>query len=179
LAIVTNPIALRISSKGFATSINFADQGCGILGMERSFQFFSFRGTISHPMIIIPDIPNIVIEDISVANEIRLTVRTTFPTACCSSCGTTSERVQSRYMRTLHDLPASGRPVTLLVQVRRFFCPQSSCPRKIFAEPLPELCRPHAERDCAPAKSAVPVGTYRRRAGRSRGWQQARHEWKS
>jgi len=109
-------------------------------------------------MIIIPDIPNIVIEDISVANEIRLTVRTTFPTACCSSCGTTSERVQSRYMRTLHDLPASGRPVTLLVQVRRFFCPQSSCPRKIFAEPLPELWRPHAQRTVRLQKALCQLG---------------------
>lgn len=109
-------------------------------------------------MIIIPDIPTSVIEDISVANEIRLTVRTTFPTACCSSCGTTSERVQSRYMRTLHDLPASGRPVTLLVQVRRFFCPQPRCPRKIFAESLPELCRPHAQRTVRLQKALCQLG---------------------
>jgi transposase len=109
-------------------------------------------------MIIIPDIPNIVIEDVSVANEITLTVRTTSPTACCSSCGATSERVQSRYMRTLHDLPASGRPVTLLVQVRRFFCPQRSCPRKIFAEPLPELCRPHAQRTLRLQKALSQLG---------------------
>ena len=117
-----------------------------MLDMEQFFQFFSFRGIISHPMIIIPDIPNIVIEDVSVANEIILTVRMTSPTACCSSCGAMSERVQSRYIRTLHDLPASGLPVILSVQVRRFFCSQQSCPRKIFAEPLPELCRPHAQR---------------------------------
>src|SRR5215469_14679828 len=95
--------------------------------MERSFQFFSFRGTISHPMIIIPDLPNIVIEDISVANEIRLTVRTTFPTACCSSCGTRSERVQSRYMRTLHDLPASGHPVTLLSDLGQMASGEKPC----------------------------------------------------
>ncbi len=126
--------------------------------MEHSFQFFSFRGTISHLMIVIPDIPNIVIEDVSVTNEITLTVRTTSPTVCCSSCGTPSERVQSRYMRTLHDLPASGRPVRLLVQVRRFFCPQRSCPRKIFAEPLPELCRPHAQRTVRLQKALCQLG---------------------
>ena len=109
-------------------------------------------------MIIIPDIPNIVIEDVSVADEITLTARTTSPTACCSSCGAKSERVQSRYMRTLHDLPASGRPVTLHVQVRRFFCPLPSCPRKIFAEPLPELCRPHAQRTVRLQKALCQLG---------------------
>jgi transposase len=109
-------------------------------------------------MIIIPDIPNIVIEDVSVIDEITLTVRTTTPTACCSSCGAISERVQSRYVRTLHDLPASGHSVTLLVQVRRFFCPQQSCPRKIFAEPLPELCRPHAQRTVRLQKALCQLG---------------------
>jgi hypothetical protein len=129
---LVNPTIMRLLR-------NLADQGCGILDMEQFFQIFSFRGIISHPMIIIPDIPNIVIEDVSVADAITLAVRTTSPTACCPSCGAMSERVQSRYMRTLYDLPASGRLVTLHVQVRRFFCPQRSCPRKIFAEPLPEL----------------------------------------
>src|SRR5215469_2904922 len=97
-------------------------------------------------MIIIPDIPDVVIEDVSVTDKITLTLRTTSPTARCTSCGTRSERVQSRYTRTLHDLPASGRPVTLIIQVRRFFCEVRTCPRKIFAEQLSELCRPHAQR---------------------------------
>lgn len=97
-------------------------------------------------MIIIPDIPNIVIENISVADKITLTLRTNSPTACCSSCGTISAGVQSRYTRTLHDLPCSGRRVTLIIEVRRFFCKKSTCPRKIFAEQLPELCRPYAQR---------------------------------
>jgi transposase len=97
-------------------------------------------------MIIIPDIPNIVIEDVSVADEITLTLRIISPTACCSSCGSASSQVQSRYTRTLRDLPASGRPILLRVQVRRFFCKKNSCPRKIFAEQFPELCRPYAQR---------------------------------
>jgi len=54
--------------------------------------------------------------------------------------------VQSRYKRTLHDLPISGRPVRLIVLLRRFFCKKSTCARKIFAEQLPELCLPYAQR---------------------------------
>ena len=54
--------------------------------------------------------------------------------------------MQSRYTRTLHDLPSSGRPVRLILEVRRFFCQKATCGRKIFAEPLPDLCRPYAQR---------------------------------
>src|SRR5260221_1958853 len=94
-------------------------------------KFTLFRGPILHLMILIPDIPNVLIEQVEVADEITLTLRPVSPTACCPSCGTISSRVQSRYSRTLHDLPASGRAVTLLIQVRRFFCKKSTCPRKI------------------------------------------------
>ena len=38
------------------------------------------------------------------------------------------------HQRTLRDLPASGRPAHLVMQVRRFFCEESACQRKIFAE---------------------------------------------
>jgi transposase len=97
-------------------------------------------------MIIIPDIPERVIEDIFVSDEITLTLRTICPTACCPSCGTASSRIQSRYTRMLRDLPSSGRPIRLIIHVRRFFCKKSTCAQKIFAERLPDLCRPHAQR---------------------------------
>jgi transposase len=97
-------------------------------------------------MIILPEIPDVLIDQIEVADEITLTLHTTSPTACCSSCGTASSRVQSRYTRRLRDLPASGRAVTLIIEVRRFFCTKRTCSRKIFAEQVPSLCRPHAQR---------------------------------
>lgn len=67
------------------------------------------------------------------------------PTAPCSCCGTISKRVQSRYTRTLRGLPASGCPVHLMVHVRRFFCQQSTCIRKILAERFPSLTLPRAK----------------------------------
>jgi len=83
---------------------------------------------------------------VNVADEITVTLRTTLPTAACPGCGTISKRVQSRYKRTLHDLPISGRPVRLIVVIRRFFCKKSTCARKIFAEQLPGFCLPYAQR---------------------------------
>ena len=87
-------------------------------------------------MIIFPDLPNVEVEGVEVAEEITLTLRTTFPTSPCPSCGTVSSRIQSRYTRVLHDLPSVGHPIRLIVHVRRFFCKKSTCAPKIFVERL-------------------------------------------
>jgi transposase len=95
-------------------------------------------------MIIFPDLAHVEVEGVEIAEEIILTLRTTSPAAPCPSCGTVSSRIQSRYTRTLRDLPSVGRPLCLILHVRRFFCKKSTCAQKIFVERLPELCRPHA-----------------------------------
>ena len=61
------------------------------------------------------------------------------PTATCGSCpacGRASDRVHSRYIRELRDLPACGRPVRVRLALRRFFCRTADCPRRTFAEQL-------------------------------------------
>ena len=90
-------------------------------------------------MTIIPDLSDLVIEQVSLTNEVTITVRAASPTAPCPCCGIISKRIQSRYTRTLCDLPASGRPVHLVLQVRRLFCEESTCVRKIEASRFPAL----------------------------------------
>ena len=51
----------------------------------------------------------------------------------CPLCERPSRRVHGRYTRTLADLPWCGIPVRLRVRVRKFFCDEPSCERKIFA----------------------------------------------
>src|SRR6266446_864149 len=97
-------------------------------------------------MIIFLDLPDVEVEGVEEAEEITLILRTVSPTALCPSCETASSRIQSRYTRTLHDLPSVGRPIRLITHVRRFFCKKSTCAQKIFVERLPDLCRPHAQR---------------------------------
>ncbi|MDG3005942.1 ISL3 family transposase [Paludisphaera mucosa] len=63
----------------------------------------------------------------------------TSPTAACPTCGCSSPRVRSRYVRRLADLPCRGSEVRLLLTVRRFVCTVETCPRRIFAERLPGL----------------------------------------
>lgn len=70
----------------------------------------------------------------------------TRPTALCPSCQTSSQRVHSRYTRTPRDLPVTDHAVRLLVHVRRFFCDHPSCPKRTFAEPLPDLLPFRAQR---------------------------------
>ena len=66
--------------------------------------------------------------------------------AACPLCQQASHRVHSHYMRTLQDLPCVGKALRLLVVIRRFFCTNQECARKIFAERLPELTSEYARR---------------------------------
>jgi transposase len=61
------------------------------------------------------------------------------PRARCPLCGSGSSRVHSRYLRTVSDLPWHGVSVKLDVGVRRFFCDEVSCRRRIFCERLEEV----------------------------------------
>ncbi len=56
--------------------------------------------------------------------------------APCPDCEVVSERLHSRYLRLLSDLPWQGRPVTLQVRARRFRCLNPACSRQTFAERL-------------------------------------------
>src|SRR5438105_15920233 len=109
-------------------------------------------------MIIFPDLLDVEVEGIEAAEEITLTLHTVSPTALCPSCGTASSRIQSRYTRTLRDLPSVGRPLRLIMHVRRFFCKKSTCAQKIFVERLPDLCHPHARRTKRLQKALCELG---------------------
>jgi len=79
-------------------------------------------------------------------HDVTLALTVSSSSAPCPLCGCSSDHVHSRYHRTLTDLPISGRRVLLVVQVRRFRCLTPACPRKIFAERLPDLAAPFARR---------------------------------
>jgi transposase len=66
------------------------------------------------------------------------------PTACCPLCQQPSERVHSKYQRTVADVPCGGRRVLLLLIVRKFICHTSTCLQTIFTERLPDLVQSYA-----------------------------------
>ncbi len=77
--------------------------------------------------------------------------------AACPLCQQPARRVHSHYVRTLQDMPCVGKILRLRVQVRRFFCENLVCTRKIFAERLPELTSVYARRTtrCTEALSEI------------------------
>jgi transposase len=77
-------------------------------------------------------------------STVTLFLRTTNAAAVCPACGQQSPHVHSRYVRRLRDLPLQGRQTLLELTVRRFFCTNPDCPRKVFGEPVTELACPHA-----------------------------------
>ena len=61
-------------------------------------------------------------------------------------------------MRQVADLPCAGRHVTLLLTVRKFFCPNAACPRKIFAEQCPALVPSYARLTTRLREALVALG---------------------
>src|SRR4051794_8215906 len=81
-----------------------------------------------------------------VRSTITLTLRARRITACCPLCGRRSKHVHSRYERTLADLPWGAYAVTVRLRVRRLFCRNTRCERRIFTERLPGVGLPWARR---------------------------------
>jgi transposase len=94
---------------------------------------------------LLPDAPGLVLEGaLRERDATVLVLQSAVATARCPLCRGPSSCVHSRYRRAPKDLPWGGRPVRLMLRVRRFFCGARSCERRIFVERLPEVVAPHA-----------------------------------
>ena len=81
-------------------------------------------------------------------SAIALTLQPRQAQASCPLCAQPSVRVHSRYFRTVADRPWAGVPVRLRLHIRKFVCVNTTCPRAIFAERLPTVVAPSAQRTC-------------------------------
>jgi len=80
------------------------------------------------------------------ARLITLLIKTVAPQSPCPDCQPSADRIHSRYVRTLADLPWHGVAVRVELHSRRFFCKQQDCPRRIFCERLPQVVAPYARK---------------------------------
>jgi transposase len=78
------------------------------------------------------------------ASQLTLQVTATRTRVCCPRCQTPTSRVHSWYTRTLTDLPWGPYTIRLHLCVRKFFCDQPACPRRMFTERLPTVAAPWA-----------------------------------
>src|SRR5215510_1368046 len=83
---------------------------------------------------------------VQMSDAITLFVSSAQTIVNCPSCQTATRKVHSRYERTVADLPWESIPVRLRLRVRKFFCRNSECPRRIFCERLPEVATRYAHR---------------------------------
>lgn len=93
------------------------------------------------PLITLPEGLDIILVS-ETTDELQVRVASHRPYSLCPLCSTPSQSIHSYYRRKPADLPCTGRPIRLLLIVRKFFCRNTACPRKVFAERLPELIEP-------------------------------------
>ena len=92
-------------------------------------------------------------------DTLTLGIATTNPNASCPVCGHETWRVHSRYTRCLAEEPVFGHQVRLRMTVRRFLCPGSGCPRRIFVEPLDGFAARHARTTTRLAQTHLAIGS--------------------
>jgi transposase len=90
--------------------------------------------------------------------QITLRVQATQTRAPCPLCATPARRIHSDYGRTLADLPWAQYRVCLQLRVRKWFCSNRACRRRIFTERLPTVAAPWARRTLRLAQHLVALG---------------------
>jgi transposase len=91
-------------------------------------------------------------------SQIMLQVASIQPTPSCPACHQPAARLHSRYRRILTDLPWSGYSLQLQLSVRKLFCDNATCPRRIFTERLPEVAEPWARRTVRLTERLTAIG---------------------
>ena len=76
----------------------------------------------------------------------------------CPRCAVPAQRIHSHYTRTLADLPWAQYRVCLQLRVRKWFCRNRACRRRIFTERLPTIAAPWARRTLRLAQRLVALG---------------------
>ena len=92
------------------------------------------------------------------AAQLTLQVTATRVRVRCPLCHVLTPRVHSRYSRILADLPWGPYTVRLHLRVRKFFCDQPACARRIFTERLPTVAAPWARRTLRLAQRLLASG---------------------
>ncbi len=99
--------------------------------------------------VLLPDSKSLIVDCIEVDEgnqSVSISVVSAASDGKCPQCQQPSERIHSRYLRHLSDLPWQGLRVRLLWQSRKFFCDSTSCCQKIFTERLPEVAATYSRR---------------------------------
>ncbi|MET8427716.1 ISL3 family transposase [Nocardia sp. NPDC004860] len=109
--------------------------------------------------MLLPHLDDLVIVDVRRdRNAVTIEAAVAAGSGTCPQCGSDSARVHSRYRRQLADVSIAGSAVVLRLRVRRFFCPNSGCAAKTFAEQVAGLTVKWARRTSQLAATLTRIG---------------------
>ena len=94
------------------------------------------------------------VDDLLVVHVVSTKVK-----VCCPLCFCLAKRRHSRYTRVVADLPCAGFRVQLRLQMRKFFCENADCSRRIFTERVPAFIEPWAQTTVRLRQAVQAVGT--------------------
>ena len=89
---------------------------------------------------------------------ITLTLTSRSRPAPCPLCSRRARRTHSWYERALADLPWGEHAVAIQLRVRKLFCDNAKCKRRIFTERLPGVAAPWARKTARLSERLTAVG---------------------
>jgi transposase len=98
---------------------------------------------------LLPDASNLKLENCllnEIKTQITLIVSAISRVVNCPVCNQPTHKIHSRYERKLADLPWADYSITLQLRVRKFFCINTLCKRRIFTERLTNVTAPWARK---------------------------------
>jgi len=109
------------------------------------------------PLLPLPE--GMLIDQIQITeNGLVVSVIATHSTSCCPLCAEASSSIKSHYRRSLQDVPCGGRRVQLALTVRKFYCRNALCERKVFTERLPLFVEPWARTTIRHCEQITSIG---------------------
>ena len=91
-------------------------------------------------------------------------------TSVSPHCSTPSSAIHSSYRSKPRDLPCAGRPIRLLLSMKKFFCRQAQCSHKIFTERMPDLIGVSSRRTKRLRSAVQEIGVARLSAKEESAW---------
>jgi transposase len=100
------------------------------------------------PLEKLLELPGFTLDQVECPTKQSLIISATSQSkkARCPSCKTESGHQHSTYVRMPKGLPWGENSVRFRLKVNRFFCHNPNCPKVTFAEQLPLIVLPHAQR---------------------------------
>ncbi|MEZ5044182.1 MAG: ISL3 family transposase [Saprospiraceae bacterium] len=99
------------------------------------------------PLELLPDSESTYLQSLTKQeNVFVLELNSTSVGQSCPECGEFSAKVHSYYSRDIQDLPWAAYVIQVNWKVRKFYCENECCFRKVFCERLGEAVDPYARR---------------------------------